>query len=76
MSYRIVYNEMPVLRGSADWRQRTAWSEDFTSEHQALGRARELLETGEHHSVAVHDHSGNELSGVRLQLKLGGFSGD
>jgi len=43
MSYRIVYNEMPVLRGSADWRQRTAWSEDFTSEHQALGRARELL---------------------------------
>jgi len=75
MGYRIVYNEIPV-RGSADWRQGTAWSEDFISEQQALGRARELLEAGEHHGVAVQDHSGNELSGVRLQLKLGGFSGD
>jgi hypothetical protein len=75
MGYRIVYNEIPV-RGRTNRRQETAWSEDFTSEHQALGRARELLEAGEHHAVAVHDHSGNELSGVRLQLKLGGFSGD
>jgi hypothetical protein len=52
------------------------WTEEFSHEHQALGRARELLETGEHHAVAVDDGTGNRLHGVRLQLKLGGFSGD
>lgn len=76
MSYRIIYNELPVPRASAEWRHGPLWSEEFATEHQALGRARELLETGEHHAVAVRDHSGKELSGVRLQLKLGGFSGD
>jgi len=76
MSYRIVYNEMTAPHGSAEWRQDIAWSEEFSAEHQALGRARELLEAGEHYGVAVRDHSGNELSGIRLQLKLGGFSGD
>jgi hypothetical protein len=76
MSYRIIYNEMPAPRGDAGWRQGAAWSEEFSAEHQALGRARELLEDGEHHGVAVRDQSGNELSGIRLQLKLGGFLGD
>jgi hypothetical protein len=76
MSYQLIYDEMPVVRGSESWRRGTAWSEEFATEYQALGRARELLEANEHHSVAVRDHTGNELSGVRLQLKLGGFSGD
>ena len=71
MSYRIVYNEIPAY-----CTRRTIWSEEFATEHQALGRARELLETGEHHGVAVRDHSGNELCGVRLQWKLGGFAGE
>jgi hypothetical protein len=70
MSYRIIYTGLPAVR--PEWLP----AEEFTTEHQALGRARELLETGEHHGVAVRDHSGNELFGVRLQLKLGGFSGD
>ena len=51
-------------------------AEEFTDEHQALGRARELIETGEHYSVAVDDGTGNVLSGVRLQWRLGGFSGE
>ena len=72
MSYRIIYNEIPTV----ERRRSTMWTEEFSTEHQALGRARELLETAEHHAVAVCDHGGNELSGVRLQLKLGGFSGD
>ncbi|HTZ36992.1 MAG TPA: hypothetical protein VMB84_13255 [Stellaceae bacterium] len=76
MSYRISYSEMPVVRGGGGWRRGTAWSEEFPSEHEALGRARELLEAGEHHSVAVRDHSGSELSGVRLQFRLGGFAGE
>jgi hypothetical protein len=68
MRYRIIYSEA----ASAP----TASTEEFPHEHQALGRARELLETGEHHGVAVDDGAGHVLHGVRLQLKLGGFSGD
>jgi hypothetical protein len=76
MSYRIIYNEMPAPRDDSGWRQSAKWSEEFPTEHQALGRARELIEAGEHQGVALRDHYGNELSGVRLQLKLGGFLGD
>ena len=75
MTYRIVYNEIPMPRAAIRPR-RTVSTEEYATEHQALGRARELLETGEHHGVAVRDHSGNELCGVRLQLRLGGFTGD
>ena len=76
MSYRIIYNEMTLPRPQAEGRHRAVWTEEFPTEHQALGRARELLETGRHHAVALHDHTGNELSGVRLQWRLGGFSGE
>jgi hypothetical protein len=68
MTYRIIYHEAPAIPSSS--------TEEYRHEHQALGRARELLETGEHHAVLVDDGSGNVLHGVRLQLKLGGFSGD
>ena len=74
MTYRIIYSgtaDMP-----AEVEERAGLTEEFSSEHQALGRARELLEAGEHHRVAVDDGTGNVLHGVRLQLKLGGFSGD
>jgi len=77
MSYRVIYKETPLPRATPARRQATmSSSEEFATEHQALGRARELLETGQHHSVAMHDHSGNELSGVRLQWRLGGFAGE
>jgi hypothetical protein len=76
MSYRVIYNEMSPLRATAEWRQGAVWTEEFPTEHQALGRARELLEAGEHDRVVMHDHSGNELFGVRLQWKLGGFLGE
>lgn len=76
MSYRIVYDETSARRDETEWWPDPPASEEFATEHQALGRARELLETGEHFGVALRDHRGNELSGVRLQLKLGGFSGD
>ncbi len=76
MSYRIIYNETAVVRAEAEPRRGAVWTEEFPTEHQALGRARELLETGEHHGVAMCDRRGHELSGIRLQLKLGGFSGD
>jgi hypothetical protein len=47
--------------------------EEFSTEYEALGRARELLEDGDHGGVSVRDSSGNVLCGVRLQLKLGFF---
>ena len=75
MTYRIIYDENPAPRAAIRPR-RTVSSEEYATEHQALGRARELLETGVHHDVAVCDHSGNELCGVRLQWRLGGFTGD
>lgn len=74
MMYRIIYSETPHI--AADSIGHAVLTEEFPSEHQALGRARELLDTGRHHRVAVDDGAGNILHGVCLQLKLGGFSGD
>ena len=71
MTYRITYCETPARHS-----RNPAATEEYSQEHQALGRARELLETGRHHGVAVDDGAGNVLHGVRLQLRLGGFSGD
>jgi hypothetical protein len=76
MSYRIVYNEIRTLPVAKDRRRGAVSTEEFPTEHQALGRARELLEASEHHAVAVRDHHGNELFGVRLQWRLGGFAGE
>jgi hypothetical protein len=47
--------------------------EEFSTEYEGFGRARELLEDGDHGGVSVHDSSGNVPCGVRLQLKLGFF---
>jgi hypothetical protein len=74
MSYRIIYSELPMGERLAQPCSQ-ARLEEFADEHQALGRARELIETGEHHGVALRDERGDELCGVRLQLKLG-FTGE
>ena len=74
MTYRILYSDIADTMPAAT--KRAASTEEFLNEHQAFGRARELLETGEHHRVAVDDGAGHVLHGMRLQLKLGGFSGD
>jgi hypothetical protein len=46
-------------------------SEQFSTEHEALHRARELLDGDASTVVAVRDAAGNLLSGVLLQLRLG-----
>lgn len=76
MSYRIIYSETLLCGDEIASAEDMAASEEFATEHQALSRARELLETGEHHGVAVRDDRGNELCGVRLQLKLGASTRD
>jgi len=45
--------------------------EYFSTEHEALYRARELVEGDEARTVAICDDAGNQLAGVRLQLKFG-----
>jgi hypothetical protein len=69
MTYRVVCGAALVHAiGDAD---DTARSERFSTEHEALKRAREILEQDERHAVAICDAAGNILGGVRLQLKLG-----
>jgi len=47
--------------------------EEFSTEYEAFGRARGLLEDGDRGGVSVGDSSDDVLCGVRLQLKLGFF---
>jgi hypothetical protein len=71
MSYRVSYDDMMPL-SIKQWRkQESACTETFKTEHEALNRARELLDDGEVHAVAVSDDSGTAVTGIRLQLKLG-----
>jgi hypothetical protein len=71
MSYRISYYDTisPSLK---KWRNEDGErTEVFSTEHEALKRARELLDEGEVHGVMVADDAGSVLGGIRLQLKLG-----
>jgi len=70
MMYRISYEDgWAALTGTS--RSGVERTEYFGTEHDALRRARELIESGVHHGVSVYDNEGNALVGVRLQLKLG-----
>jgi hypothetical protein len=66
MTYRISYED-----GLESARDRVKRTEYFHNEFEALKRARQLLESGDHHGVAIHDSSGSVITGVRLELKLG-----
>jgi len=64
MMYRISYDD-----GAA--RDAGTRTEYYLSEFEALKRAPQLLEDGNHHGIAIHDGSGSVLTGIRLELKLG-----
>ena len=64
MMYRICYDD-GVARDAG------TRTEYYRSEFEALKRARQLLEDGDHHGIAIHDGSGSVLTGIRLELKLG-----
>jgi hypothetical protein len=70
MTYRISYQDGWAAATDAHDGEATR-TEYFGTEYEALGRARELLESGVHHAVALCDSSGDVLAGVCLQLKLG-----
>ena len=71
MNYRISYYDT-TLHSLKKWRDQDGeCTETFATEHEALRRARELLEEGEVHGIVVTDDCGTALGGIRLQLKLG-----
>lgn len=74
MTYRLSYDDgVPV--SIKKWRnEEIPRTEIFQTEDEALKRARQLLDDGEHHAVVLCDGSGNTLGGIRLQLKLGMFA--
>ena len=71
MTYRISYDDGLAATTGAGGHEGVTRTEYFRTEYEALQRARQLLEDGDHHAVSLCDNSGSVLAGVRLQLKLG-----
>jgi hypothetical protein len=71
MTYRVYYGDVGAVASRDVHLDERVRSERFSTEYEALRRARELLEQDAGTAVAVHDGAGNRLSGLRLQLKLG-----
>ena len=71
MTYRVVYGDPAAVLRSDPHSDDRIHSERFSTEHEALQRARELLEEDIATAIAIHDAAGNRLSGLRLHLKLG-----
>ena len=72
MTYQISYVDgwAEVTAASQEGATRT---ERFGTQHEALHRARELVESGVHHSASMCDADSGDaaIAGVRLQLRLG-----
>lgn len=71
MTYCVFYGDAVAMTSSDRHLDERVRAERFSTEHEALRRARELLEEDVSAAVAVRDRAGNMLSGVRLQLRLG-----
>lgn len=73
MTYRVLYGDALAMASRDRHLDERVRSERFSTEHEALMRARELLEEDVSTVVAICDRTGNLLSGVCLQLRLGCF---
>jgi len=71
MTYRVFYGDALAVSNRDRNLDGRVSLERFSTEHAALRRARELLDEDLSTAVAVCDRTGNLLSGVRLQLRLG-----
>jgi hypothetical protein len=76
MTYRVSYDEVRTHKADQPLAQDIARIEYFYTEQEALSRARELLETADHHAIALADGTGNVVGGIRLQLRLGYTAGE
>ncbi len=71
MTYRVLHGDALALSSRDRHLDDRVRVERFSTEHEALSRARQLLEDDDNTAVAICDAAGNLLGGVRLQLKLG-----
>ena len=71
MTYSVLYGDAVAMASRDRHLDERVHFERFSTEHEALTRARELIEEDVSTVVAVCDRAGNLLSGVRLQLRLG-----
>ncbi|HEX3864250.1 MAG TPA: hypothetical protein VHY35_21415 [Stellaceae bacterium] len=71
VTYQVIYGAAVLMANRDRHLDERVSNERFSTEHEALNRARELIDDDEAVVVAVCDTVGNELAGVRLQLKLG-----
>jgi hypothetical protein len=71
MTYRISYIDTSSSLAGEQRHTEMVRTEDYTSEREALARARELLESADCHRVLVSDGVREPIGGVCLQLKLG-----
>ena len=71
MTYHVFYGDAAAMANRDRHLDERVRAEQFSTEHEALMRARELIEEDASTAVAVSDRSGNLLHRVRLQLRLG-----
>ena len=70
MTYRISYDDGLAAMAGSRGHEKVKRTEYFRTEYEALQRARQLLDDGDHHGVTLCDNSGSVLAGILLQLKL------
>lgn len=71
MTYRLFYGDPLTMLGSDRHSGEGVNTENFSTEHEAFNRARQILDQDCTKVVVVRDNAGHEISGVRLQLRLG-----
>ena len=71
MTYRVFHGDALAMSHRDDYLDDRVRVERFSTEHEALNRARQLIEEDDTIAVEIYDAAGNRLAGVRLQLKLG-----
>ena len=70
MTYQLFYGDGAAMVGHDPREGERVCREHYSTEHEALNRARELVEQDDGIVVAIRDTAGNLLSGVLLHLKL------
>ena len=76
MTYQISYDDGLAAMAGSHGPDRVKRTEYFRTEYEALQRARQLLDDGDHHAVTLCDSSGSVVTGILLQLKLGASIAD
>lgn len=72
MTYRVFHGDPTAMSSRDRHLNDRVRIERFSTEHEALRRARQLIEQDDGTAVEICDAAGTPLiAGVRLQLKLG-----